>query len=163
LGPENLELLDLHELPALLGRSPETIKKDLRRNPMAVPPRLHMRARDCCAGANAMLQRGVPSRRFATGRRTNSEFGVTPAHICNTMSYKLQTVTNSKKMKQPKSETLSLRVTKRFKGALRVASESERRSQANLLEVLLFDFCDRQGLTLGSDSEQSDGSSAKQT
>jgi len=37
-----LKLLDLDELAALLGRSPETIKKDLRRNPAAVPPRLYI-------------------------------------------------------------------------------------------------------------------------
>jgi predicted DNA-binding transcriptional regulator AlpA len=37
-----MKLLDLYELATLLGRSPETIKKDLRRNPMAVPPRLHI-------------------------------------------------------------------------------------------------------------------------
>lgn len=35
-------LLDIHELAELLGRSPATIKKDLRRNPRAVPPRLHI-------------------------------------------------------------------------------------------------------------------------
>ncbi|WP_109476677.1 helix-turn-helix domain-containing protein [Paraburkholderia sp. C35] len=35
-------LLDIHELAELLGRSPATIKKDLRRNPFAVPPRLHI-------------------------------------------------------------------------------------------------------------------------
>lgn len=37
-----MKILDLYELAALLGRSPETIKKDMRRNPMAVPPRLHI-------------------------------------------------------------------------------------------------------------------------
>ena len=37
-----LKLLELDELATLLGRSPETIKKDMRRNPMAVPPRLHI-------------------------------------------------------------------------------------------------------------------------
>ena len=36
------QLLDLQELAALLGRSPETIKKDLKRNRLAVPPRLHI-------------------------------------------------------------------------------------------------------------------------
>jgi predicted DNA-binding transcriptional regulator AlpA len=36
------KLLDLHELATLLGRSPETIKKDLKRNRLAVPPRLHI-------------------------------------------------------------------------------------------------------------------------
>lgn len=35
-------LLDLGELAQVLGRSPETIKKDLRRNPEAVPPRLRL-------------------------------------------------------------------------------------------------------------------------
>ena len=37
-----LKLLDLQDLANLLGRSPETIKKDLKRNPLAVPPRLHI-------------------------------------------------------------------------------------------------------------------------
>lgn len=36
------KLLDLTELAELLRRSPETIKKDLRRNPEAVPPRLQL-------------------------------------------------------------------------------------------------------------------------
>jgi predicted DNA-binding transcriptional regulator AlpA len=35
-------LIDLNGLAHILGRSPETIKKDLRRNPLAVPPRLHI-------------------------------------------------------------------------------------------------------------------------
>lgn len=35
-------LLDLDELSVVLRRSPETIKKDLRRNPDAVPPRLQL-------------------------------------------------------------------------------------------------------------------------
>ena len=35
-------ILDIHELACLLQRSPETIRKDLRRNPLAVPPRLHI-------------------------------------------------------------------------------------------------------------------------
>ena len=34
--------MDVEEVAALLGRSPETIKKDIRRNPLAVPPRLHL-------------------------------------------------------------------------------------------------------------------------
>ena len=36
------KLLDLSELSEVLGRSPETIKKDLKRNPDAVPPRLQL-------------------------------------------------------------------------------------------------------------------------
>ena len=35
-------LLDVEDVAALLGRSPETIKKDIRRNPLPVPPRLHL-------------------------------------------------------------------------------------------------------------------------
>ena len=36
------DLLTLDELAAVLRRSPETIRKDLRRNPDAVPPRLNL-------------------------------------------------------------------------------------------------------------------------
>jgi len=36
------KLVDLNELSALLGRSPGTIKKDMKRNRLAVPPRLHI-------------------------------------------------------------------------------------------------------------------------
>ena len=35
-------LLTLEDLAAILGRSPETIRRDLRRNPDAVPPRLQI-------------------------------------------------------------------------------------------------------------------------
>lgn len=35
-------ILDLTDLANLLGRSPETIKKDIKRNQLAVPPRLHI-------------------------------------------------------------------------------------------------------------------------
>ena len=34
------KLLDIQELAELLGRSTETIRKDVRRRPDAVPPRL---------------------------------------------------------------------------------------------------------------------------
>jgi|YelNatPaOPRAMG01_1025707.scaffolds.fasta_scaffold10031_3 predicted DNA-binding transcriptional regulator AlpA len=37
---KNLRLLNIKELSALLARSPDTIKKDLQRNPLAVPPRV---------------------------------------------------------------------------------------------------------------------------
>lgn len=35
-----MQLLDIHELAAILKRSAETIRKDLFRNPQAVPPRV---------------------------------------------------------------------------------------------------------------------------
>ncbi|MFM0454767.1 hypothetical protein PQR21_30690 [Paraburkholderia nemoris] len=37
-----MKLLELGDLAALLGRSPETSRKDIRRKPSAVPPRLHI-------------------------------------------------------------------------------------------------------------------------
>jgi predicted DNA-binding transcriptional regulator AlpA len=37
-----MRLLEIDDIAALLGRSAETIRKDIRRNPMAVPPRLHI-------------------------------------------------------------------------------------------------------------------------
>lgn len=37
---EAKHVLELKDLATLLARSPETIRKDLRRNPAAVPPRL---------------------------------------------------------------------------------------------------------------------------
>lgn len=39
---QKLQLLTLDELAAILERSPETIRKDIRRNPDAVPPRLQL-------------------------------------------------------------------------------------------------------------------------
>jgi predicted DNA-binding transcriptional regulator AlpA len=36
------KLLDLDELAMILGRSPATIKRDIKRNPAAVPPRLNL-------------------------------------------------------------------------------------------------------------------------
>lgn len=38
--PEHQPVIGLHDLASLLGRSPETIRKDIHRNPLAVPPRL---------------------------------------------------------------------------------------------------------------------------
>ena len=35
-------LLDLSALSRLLGRSPETVRRDMRRNPEAVPPRVQV-------------------------------------------------------------------------------------------------------------------------
>lgn len=38
MGP----LLTITDVARLLGRSPQTLKRDLRRNPMAVPPRVEL-------------------------------------------------------------------------------------------------------------------------
>ena len=47
-----------------------------------------------------------------------------------------------------KNETMSLRVTTEFKTALRKAAERERRSQTNLLEHLLFAYCEANGIAM---------------
>ena len=41
---------------------------------------------------------------------------------------------------------VSFRVTPQFKRALELAAERERRSQTNLVEKLLFDFCKKSGI-----------------
>jgi hypothetical protein len=46
---------------------------------------------------------------------------------------------------QKKSAVLAVRVTPDFKETLRRAAAQERRSQSNLLEVLLYDYCERTG------------------
>ena len=35
-------LLDIEELADVLGRSPATVRRDMKRNPLAVPPRLQV-------------------------------------------------------------------------------------------------------------------------
>ena len=64
---QNLQLLTLDELAAILERSPETIRKDIRRNPDAVPPRLQLpgtrllrwRASDVDAWLAVNVQKGA--------------------------------------------------------------------------------------------------------
>lgn len=47
-----------------------------------------------------------------------------------------------------KSETLNLRVSLTFKKALKEAAENEQRSMVNMLEVLLGEYCGRNGIEL---------------
>ena len=51
---------------------------------------------------------------------------------------------------QRKTAVLTVRVTPEFKKALKTAAERERRSQANLLECLVFEYCesDRKALSI---------------
>ena len=64
-------------------------------------------------------------------------------------------------MKKPKAEPklgpVSFRVTAKFREALKLAAEAEQRSQANVLHVVLFDWCKRNGIELPG----SEGKSAK--
>lgn len=45
-----------------------------------------------------------------------------------------------------KSETLNLRVSPAFKLALKEAADYEQRSMVNMLEVLLGEYCERNGI-----------------
>ena len=44
-------------------------------------------------------------------------------------------------MREKKTELVSFRVTPTFKRALKLASENEKRSQANFLEKVVLDYC----------------------
>ena len=46
-----------------------------------------------------------------------------------------------------KTEVVSLRTTKAFKRALKLAAASEHRSQANFLERVVLEYCDQHGLS----------------
>jgi hypothetical protein len=49
-----------------------------------------------------------------------------------------------------KTELLTARVTPEFKQALRLAAAREHRSQANLLEVLVYRYCQESGLDIAT-------------
>ena len=49
---------------------------------------------------------------------------------------------------------MSLRVSPEFKTALRLAAERERRSQTNLLEHLIFAYCEQNGIAVKSFSSK---------
>jgi hypothetical protein len=49
---------------------------------------------------------------------------------------------------------VSFRVTPRFKHALELAAQREQRSQTNLVEKLVFDFCKKLGIDVDSDKTQ---------
>ena len=51
-------------------------------------------------------------------------------------------------MVETKSMTLTVRICSEVKEGLRVVAEQERRSLANMLEVMIRDYCSRAGVTL---------------
>ncbi|MEW8339956.1 MAG: ribbon-helix-helix protein, CopG family [Candidatus Thiodiazotropha taylori] len=51
-------------------------------------------------------------------------------------------------MAETKSTTLTVRVQPTVKKGLKAVAEKERRSQANMIEVMIRDYCDRSGITL---------------
>lgn len=58
-----------------------------------------------------------------------------------------------------KSETLNLRVSPTFKKVLKEVADHEQRSMVNMLEVLLCDYCNRNGI--GSPDEQTHSAAPK--
>lgn len=60
-----------------------------------------------------------------------------------------------------KSETLNLRVSPAFKQALKEAADHEHRSMVNMLEVLLGDYCDRNGIMLATQKSTSSTANKK--
>lgn len=53
---------------------------------------------------------------------------------------------------QAKTATLTLRVPPEVKALLTAAAEADRRSLANMLEVIVHDYCDRHGITANAAS-----------
>ena len=49
-------------------------------------------------------------------------------------------------MKQPKDETISIRTSAGIKSALKIAAEREHRSLASMIEVLVLDYAQKNGL-----------------
>lgn len=49
-------------------------------------------------------------------------------------------------MLEPKPLPMSFRVSERFRAALEAAADAEHRSQSNMLEVMVFDYCKRHGV-----------------
>lgn len=58
-----------------------------------------------------------------------------------------------------KSETLNLRVSPQLKAALRLAADKERRSMANMVEFLVFQYCQEHNLLENKLTESTTASS----
>ncbi|MBA1332616.1 hypothetical protein QQ73_16515 [Candidatus Endoriftia persephone str. Guaymas] len=55
-------------------------------------------------------------------------------------------------MAETKSTTLTVRVHPAVKESLRAVAEQERRSLANMIEVMIRDYCGRSGITIADSS-----------
>lgn len=55
-------------------------------------------------------------------------------------------------MAKAKTATLSLRIEPGLKGALRTAAEQEHRSIANMVEVMIREYCGRAGVAIAEQS-----------
>lgn len=54
----------------------------------------------------------------------------------------------TKKKPSAMATPMSFRVSEQFKSALSAAAEAERRSQANMLHIIVFDWCERNGIAI---------------
>ena len=67
-----------------------------------------------------------------------------------------------KKIKvEPKLGPVSYRVTAKFREALKLAAAAEQRSQANVLHVIVFDWCQRHGIKLPGSATKTAKTKAK--
>ncbi len=64
-------------------------------------------------------------------------------------------------MPAEKTVAISFRVSPRFKQLLEAAASQERRSLTNMLETLLFDYCEEHGITAAQSEEERKGKKTK--
>jgi hypothetical protein len=57
-------------------------------------------------------------------------------------------------MAETKSTTLTVRVHPSVKVGLRAVAEQERRSLANMIEVMILDYCERGGIVISDTSPE---------
>ena len=51
-----------------------------------------------------------------------------------------------------KSETITVRIEPTVKEGLKAMAEQERRSQANMIEIMIRDYCERNGVMITEDN-----------
>lgn len=54
-----------------------------------------------------------------------------------------------------KTETVNLRLSPRMKELLRIAAEREHRTLSNMIEALVLDYCERQGIAVAQSENPS--------
>lgn len=59
-------------------------------------------------------------------------------------------------MKATKTETITVRIEPGVKAGLKTMAERERRSIANMIEVMILDYCGRNGIAISENNERPD-------
>jgi hypothetical protein len=59
-------------------------------------------------------------------------------------------------MARTKNEVLTIRTTAEVKALLKLAAEREHRSATSMVEVLILDYCGRNGIAIASPKESED-------